>query len=287
MRAFSIAGVQMSVSASTDNVATMETRIETIAHLYPWVQMVVFSELCAHGPLIERAEVFPCADEERFIALARKHRLWLIPGTLYEKDGERVYNTATVISPEGDIVGRYRKLFPFLPYEIGVEAGDEYLVWDIPDAGRFGLSICYDLWFPETARALACRGVEVIIHPSLTPTIDREVELSIARATAACQQCFVVDINGVGDGGNGRSIICGPAGDVVYQAGSAAELIPLELELGRVARSRERGLRGLGQPLKSFRDRTIDLHAPAKDAEYLQTLGPLRKPSRPLPGIHK
>ena len=71
-------------------------------------------------------------------------------------------------------------------------------------------------------------GAEVILHPTLTDTIDRDVELAIVRATAAQNQCYVFGINGFGDGGNGRSIICGPAGEVLYQGESAAEMIPLE-----------------------------------------------------------
>ena len=55
-------------------------------------------------------------------------------------------------------------------------------------------------------------GAEVILRPTMTGTIDRDVELAIARATAVTNQCFVFDINGVGDGGNGRSIVCGPEG---------------------------------------------------------------------------
>ena len=94
-------------------------------------------------------------------------------------------------------------------------------MFDVPDAGRFGVSICYDLWFPETARTLAAMGAEVILHPTLTGTIDRDVELAIVRATAAQNQCFVFGINGFGDCGNGRSIIVGPAGEVLYQGQSA------------------------------------------------------------------
>jgi hypothetical protein len=139
------------------------------------------------------------------------------------------------------------------------------------------------MWFPETSRTLAAMGAEVILHPSLTTTIDRDVELAIARATAATNQCFVVDINGVGDGGNGRSIIVGPAGDVLHQAGASEELIPLEINLERPRRYREVGMRGLGQPLKSFRDSKVDFGVyknAGNTADYLATLGPLQKPER-------
>jgi len=209
---------------------------------------------------------------------------------MFERDGDRIFNTATVIDPEGAVVGRYRKLFPFRPYEEGVSGGTEFLVFDVPDAGRFGLSICYDLWFPETARTLAAMGAEVILHPTLTGTIDRDVEMAIVRATAAQNQCFVFGINGFGDCGNGRSIIVGPAGEVLYQAQSATEAIPLEIDFDRVRRSREVGLRGLGQQLKSFRDRTVEfaVYGPGgRDWPYLRGLGPLVKPDRgSRAGIH-
>jgi predicted amidohydrolase len=57
------------------------------------------------------------------------------------------------------------------------------------------------MWFPETTRQLAALGAEVILHPTMTDTIDRDVELPIARANAAMNQCYFFDVNGVGDGG--------------------------------------------------------------------------------------
>ena len=179
--------------------------------------------------------------------------------------------------------GATERFFRFLPYEEGIENGDSFFVFDVPDVGRFGVSICYDMWFPETTRTMVCMGAEVILHPTLTSTIDRDVELCIARATAATNQCFMVDINGAGDGGSGRSIICGPAGEVLHQFGNSEEMVPLEIDLERVRRYREVGLRGLGQPLKSFRDNEIvfPVYTPGgKETSYLANLGPLVKQSR-------
>ena len=275
--------MQLDLSAIHSNVAYMEQRLDVLMSVYPWVQMVVFSELAAFGPLVSNAQPFPNETEEAFKRWAQKHGIWLIPGSMFEKTGDSIYNTASVIDPNGDVVGRYRKLFPFRPYESGVESGTDFLVFDVPEAGRFGVSICYDLWFPETARTLAAMGVEVILHPTLTGTIDRDVELSIVRATAAQNQCFVFGINGFGDCGNGRSIIVGPAGEVLYQGQSAQEMIPFEIDFDRVRRSREVGLRGLGQQLKSFRDRAVDFPVYASEGRswpYLQSLGPLEKPDR-------
>lgn len=283
MRPFAVAGMQLDLSAVKENVSEMGTRLDVLMSVYPWVQMVVFSELAPYGPLTSNAQTFPAPAEEIFKGWARKHGIWLLPGSMFEKVDGVIYNTAMVINPSGDLVGRYRKMFPFRPYEEGVEGGTEFMVFDVPDAGRFGVSICYDLWFPETARTLAAMGAEVILHPTLTGTIDRDVELAIVRATAAQNQCFVFGINGFGDCGNGRSIIVGPAGEVLYQGQSAPEMIPLEIDFDRVRRSREVGLRGLGQQLKSFRDRKVEFAvygAEGRTWPYLHSLGPLAKPDR-------
>jgi predicted amidohydrolase len=280
---FAIAGVQEHLSATGENVTRLERRINVLMQVYPWVQRVVCSELAPFGPLTASAQPLPNDAEDRFRALAVRHGIWLLPGSMFERDGDRIYNTASVIDPGGEVVTRYRKMFPFYPYEEGVTGGTEFCVFDVPDVGRFGVSICYDMWFPETSRTLAAMGAEVILHPTLTSSIDRDVELAIARATAAQQQCFFFDVNGLGDGGIGRSIVIGPHGDILHQAGSAEELFPIEIDLYRVRRSREAGLRGLGQPLTSFRDRhaRFPVYGPgSEDRGFFRNLGVLEKPAR-------
>ncbi|MGP1309390.1 MAG: nitrilase-related carbon-nitrogen hydrolase [Phycisphaerales bacterium] len=283
MRPFAIAGLQLHISGRQSNLAHLTDRLEMLMHLYPWVQMVVMSELATFGGWTGHALPFPNEVEDVYRRLAEKHQIWLLPGSLYEKTDRGIYNTTPVIDPGGNVIARYRKMFPFMPYETGVESGTEFCVFDVPDVGRFGVSICYDMWFPETSRTLAAMGAEVILHPTLTPSIDRDVELAIAKATAAINQCFVIDINGVGDGGNGRSILVAPTGDILYEAGSGEEMLPIELHLERVRRSREVGLKGLGQPLKSFRDRKVEFEVYQRSCPanaYLDTLGPLEKMSR-------
>jgi len=283
MHPFAVAGLQLNVSGRKSNLPHICDRIEMLMLLYPWVQMVVVSELATFGGWTGNAMTVPNEVEDAYCKLAIKHKIWLIPGSLYEQAADGIYNTAPVINPAGEVIARYRKMFPFMPYEVGVESGTEFCVFDVPDVGRFGLSICYDMWLPETSRTLAAMGAEVIIHPTLTPSIDRDVELSIVRATAATNQCFVIDINGVGDGGNGRSILVSPTGDILYQAGSNEEMLPIEIDLDRVRRTREVGLKGLGQPLKSFRDRAVEFTVYDRTsgvASYLDTLGTLEKMAR-------
>ncbi len=283
MRTFGVAGVQMRVVYGHDNIPAMRSKLEVLLLRFPWVEMVLFSELCAFGPSLAHAQELPGPAEAAFCEMARAHGVWLLPGTLFERAGGRIYNTASVIAPDGAVVGRYRKLFPFRPYETQVDAGEDFLVFDVPEVGRFGVSICYDMWFPETTRTLAALGAEVLLHPSLTNTIDRDVELSIARTSAAVNQCYVLDVNGVGHGGYGRSILVRPSGNVIYEAGAGEELMPVTLDLEAVDHNRRNGLFGLGQPLKSFRDRRVRFgvyDAQGPHAGYLEGLGPLAVPTR-------
>src|SRR3546814_4711540 len=186
--------------------------------------------LCGFGVNTALAQCRPGDAEEILRAAARVSGVWLVPGSLYERDGDAVYNTTPVIDPDGKVVARYRKMFPFAPYERGVAPGSEFVVFDVPGAGRFGVSICYDMWFPETTRSLVALGAEVILHPTLTNTIDRDAELAIARASAATNQCYFVDINVAGALGVGRSVVCGPGGEVIHQAGRCSEGVPIDVD---------------------------------------------------------
>ena len=262
----------------------MRHRLDVLMARFPWVQMVLFSELAPHGPLPRFAEPFESDALARFRDDARRHGIWLIPGSMFERgEGGAIYNTAAVIGPDGAVVARYRKMFPFRPYEAGVAAGTEFCVFDVPGAGRFGLSICYDIWFPETTRQLTSQGVEVLLHPVLTGTADRDAELAIARATAAQFQCYVFDVNGLGAGGVGRSAVVSPSAHVLHQSAGQEDLFPIEVDFDAVRRQRETGMMGLGQVLKSFRDRPADFsvydRASGVDA-YLHSLGPLEMPAQ-------
>ena len=276
-----VAGVQMPVPLSGDNVPAMIAQIEKTVALYPGVEMIVMSELAARGPLLAGTVSDASPIEAAFRDMARKHGIWLAPGSLFVRRGGQVFNTAVVISPGGAVVGRYEKMFPFRPFEAGVAAGTDFLVFDIPDVGRLGLSICYDIWFPETTRTLTSAGVEVLIHPVLTGTTDRTAEIAIVQATAAMFQCFVVDVNGLEAGGIGRSLVADPAGRVIHQAGQALEIFPIDLDLALVRRVRAEGANGLGQVLKSYRDRSVDFTTYGGAASaYLQSLGPLQPMKR-------
>ena len=165
-RLFGIAGVQMSVLPfdAQGTVDKMADVAFNIAKSLPWVNLVVFHELIVPGLVqfltpgdkdwyLKNSETIPGPLTDRLCVLARKTHQWLIPGSMWERDGDKIYNTAIVISPQGEIISKYRKMFPWLPYEAGTSAGNEFCVFDIPDVGRFGLCICYDMVSGSIAHA--------------------------------------------------------------------------------------------------------------------------------------
>jgi len=276
VRTLAIAGLQLALSNGA-NVASLADEVASVKRRFPWVDLVVLSELCAHGTNPEFAERLPGPTEREFARIAQENAVWLIPGSIFEREAGRIYNTTPVIDPSGKIVARYRKMFPFYPYEEGVTGGDSFCVAAVAGTAQIGILNCYDIWFPEAARSLVWLGAEVIINPSLTNTIDRDVELALVRAAAATNQCYVFNVNGAGSQGYGRSIVCGPGGEVLHQAGAGREIIVLELNLDQVQRARERGWNGLGQVLKSFRDRPKN-YPPYREgarSAALDSLGPL------------
>jgi predicted amidohydrolase len=279
MSHFAIAGLQLNLPPG-DNLDLIAKEIIKTKQRFPWLNMIVLSELSSYGPEKKYASTFPSIAETFYSQLAKEQDVWLIPGSLYEQVGSEVFNTATVINNKGEIVARYRKIYPFYPYEEGVSCGQDFVVFDVPQ-GRIGVAICYDLWFPEVARQLTSMGAEVLIYPTLTGTIDRSIELAMTQATAATNQSYVIAVNASGELGNGQSIVVGPEGNIIYQAGIGVEIIPFEVDFNLVRRNRERGLHNLGQPLKSFANNQIQYSVyedktPLNNA--LKEFGPLAIP---------
>ncbi|MFF7777441.1 carbon-nitrogen hydrolase family protein [Streptomyces tanashiensis] len=261
MRTLAIAAIQ-TAPVPHDLQATWQRfadQVRSTRALFPHVRLVVVPELLlaaedallrpAADDWMERAAVtIPGPLTDRIRALAVETGLWLIPGSVYERTDEgRIHNTALVVSPEGEIVARYRKVFPWQPYE-KTAPGHEFTVFDIPGAGRVGLAVCYDGSFPETVRQLAWLGAEIVIQPTLTPTRDREMELVCARANAWTNQVFVVNVNAADPAGVGQSTIVDPEGIVRQQAGPGEEVLVDVIDLDTVTRVRAYGSAGINRP---------------------------------------
>ena len=173
----------------------------------------------------------------------------LLAGSLYESTGsERGANTSVHVAPDGAIRAVYRKIHLF---DVEVDgqryaeseteaAGDEVVVSELAGGTPLGMSICYDLRFPELYRMLAVGGARVIAVPSaFTLATTRDHWETLVRARAIENQCFVIAANQIGEhpGGirtGGRSMIVDPWGVVLATAPDAETAIVCELDLGRI-----------------------------------------------------
>ena len=260
----------------TDNLESILNSIEKTCKDHPSIELVVLSELAVGGagaidtshPLNKYTEVFS--------KIAKDNNIWLIPGSFYENYNNQVFNTAPVFDPNGKLITKARKIYPWLPYEEHVDSSSNFCVFEIPNKGIVGIHICYDLWFPETSRQLALNGAELIINPTLTPTDDREIETSMVRATAAQQQAYYIDVNSCGDQGCGMSIATDPEGSVLHLASNEEDIFFIEIDFEFARNSRREGFMGLGQNLKSYRDNPVHEHKQI-NKEYLDKLGDLKK----------
>lgn len=264
-RPFTILGAQMKPVAF-DPAATLdkfEDEVRRFRATVPGADLLLFPEayLAAEDPFTggghqgyadEVAEEIPGPLTDRVGGIAKSVKRWIAAGTIVERSGGRLHNTALVFDPDGTLVARYRKLFPWAPFE-EESPGDALCAFDVPGVGRFGIMICYDGWFPEVARGLALAGAEVLLHPTLTTTADRGEELVMARANAIANQCYVLNVNAAPTIGGGRSIGVDPEGRVLFELGGNQEFVVQEVDLDRVTRVRTGGTRGLNRVLDHLR----------------------------------
>lgn len=191
---------------------------------------------------------------ERLRAWASASRVYLLAGSIPEKipASKRVYNTSLLLSPQGRTLAVYRKLHLFDVHLRGravfeesrlVTSGDEPIVVKTP-LGTLGLSICYDLRFPELYRRLTLAGAEVLFIPSaFTAYTGRFHWMPLLQARAIENQCWVVapaqaGIHGPGRASHGHSAVIDPWGTVAALREKGAGLVCAEIDLDRSAEVR-------------------------------------------------
>jgi predicted amidohydrolase len=185
---------------------------------------------------------------------ARRHDLWLVGGSITERrEGrERFSNTCCVFSPDGGLAAVYRKIHLF-DVEVGghvyresesEEPGDEPVVVEA-DGWGVGLSVCYDVRFPELYRVLALAGAELLTVPAnFTLATGKDHWHVLLRARAIESQCYVAAAAQVGEPLPGRpsyghSAIVDPWGTVVAEAPDEETVIVADLDRARLRRIRE------------------------------------------------
>ncbi|HEX3975515.1 MAG TPA: carbon-nitrogen hydrolase family protein [Solirubrobacteraceae bacterium] len=180
----------------------------------------------------------------------------LIAGSLFEhvEDAEKGFNTSVHVGPDGEIQSVYRKIHLFDVEVDGAvyaessteDPGDEIVVTELANGLKLGMSVCYDLRFPELYRILALRDAELLTVPAAftLPTTRDHWEV-LVRARAIENQCFVIAANQIGDhpGGlrsGGRSVIVDPWGLVLATAPDTECAIVADLDLDNLRDIRRR-----------------------------------------------
>ena len=200
-------------------------------------------------------------------ALAEALKVW-IPTSFFEADGPHHYNSLAMIGPDGEVRGVYRKShipdgpgyeekFYFRPGNTG------FKVWDGPGA-KLGVGVCWDQWYPETARAMMLMGAEVLFYPTAIGSEPHDTSLDTARlwrramvGHAVSNVVPVVAANRIGEEHGqsfyGTSFICDERGDTLAELGREEEgVITAALDLDRVKRHRA--------AFGFFRDRRPELY---------------------------
>lgn len=217
------------------------------------------------------AESVPGPTTERMAELAADRGVVIVVSVFEERAPGLGFNTAVVVGPDGETIGEYRKAHipddPLYHEKFLFTPGDEPCgVFDTP-FGRLGVLVCWDQWYPESARLAAMQGAEVIVYPTAIGVIDdegpeeharqRDAWRTVQRGHAIANGVYVAAVNRVGREGElgfwGDSFVAGPQGELLLDAGAAPDAVHVvDCDLSRLADVR--------RMWPFFRDRRIDLY---------------------------
>ena len=273
------------------NLAVIEARIAEAAKA--GAKLVLLQELhngayfCQHESVAEfdQAESIPGPSTARLSALAKQHGVVLV-SSLFEKRAAGLYhNTAVVFDADGSIAGKYRKMhipddpgfyekFYFTPGDLGFTPIQT-------SVGKLGVLVCWDQWYPEAARLMALAGAELLLYPTAIgwdpddtqaeKTRQRDAWVLSHRGHAVANGLPVLSCNRVGHEASplgasgidfwGNSLVLGPQGEVLAEAGGDATLLLAEVDLARSEQVRriwpflrDRRIDAYGDLVKRYRD---------------------------------
>jgi predicted amidohydrolase len=235
-----VAALQMTSTADAEaNLAKAEELIErAVAAGARFVGLPEnFAFLRSEGQPVPEAQDLDGAWVQRMAASARRHGVTLLLGSLPERvPGERkIFNTSVLLGPDGATLAHYRKIHLFdidlpgmehLKESRAVLPGSDVVVADAP-FGRVGLSICYDLRFPELYRRLTAEGAQVLAVPSAFTHRTGQAHWELLLRTRAVENLSYVvapaqvGVHGANRRSWGHALIVGPWGDVLADAGEA------------------------------------------------------------------
>ena len=197
--------------------------------------------------MLAAAEPLTGSNLQRVRDRARALGIYVLVGFAERGEGDRVHNTAALLSPTGDLVNVYRKVhcrpFEDISHDGAFTPGDTFSVNRLRFGERafaVGTMICFDREIPESVRCLRALGAEIVLCPLATDTArlsepqngaDNEM---ITRCRAAENEVFIVVVNHAGRF-NGGSFVVGPLGECLHQMGAEAGVHVVDVPVGRVA----------------------------------------------------
>ena len=199
------------------------------------------------------AETYPTGDTFSMLSsAARQEGIYLVGGSVPEREGERVYNASFIFGPDGSLLGRHRKIHLFdvdLSGGIRVKESStlgagEKITLVSTEFGPLGVAICYDIRFPELIRLMAFQGAKVIVVPAAFNMTTGPAHWDLVfRARAVDNQSFVVAASPARDASAGyvaygHSMMVDPWGVVVARAGAGEEVLTAALDLAGIDRIR-------------------------------------------------
>jgi predicted amidohydrolase len=232
-----------------DNKAARISRVENILDQVKGADLVLLPEVWNIGYFAfdqykSQSETLEGETIACLAAKAKEHGMYIYAGSFIERDGEKLYNGTALLDRKGDICGHYRKIHLF---GIGSEErkylspGDKVTVCDT-DFGKVGLSICYDVRFPELHRRMAAAGAEIILSCAAWPYPRVENWLVLNQARAIENQCFYLTCgcagSSSGKGFIGRSMAVDPWGNIVTSAGEREIILQFDINPEDVAQCR-------------------------------------------------
>jgi len=254
---FIAAGVQMVASDDkAANWAEAECWVRQAASL--GARLVVLPEvfIWRGNKKLERefAEAIPGPTAEKLAALARELKIFLLGGSILEAilGSQKAYNTSLLFDPDGKQLAAYRKIHLFdVDLANGVSlresesrAHGSDVVAVHTELGMVGLSVCYDLRFPELYRGLTDKGVHLIFVPSAFTAFTGQAHWeTLLRARAIENQAYVIAADQFGKSANsfechGHSMIVDPWGTILAELPDGPGVITAEIDLDQVAKVR-------------------------------------------------
>ncbi|HBX22569.1 MAG TPA: nitrilase [Desulfotomaculum sp.] len=196
--------------------------------------VICFPELCI--PCYSRdlawstAEPVPGPSSQRILNMAKEYDLVIMAGLAEKSDAEKPYITQLVAYPDGELC-KYRKTHLGNSEKPYFKPGEDLPIFQLADRATLGLSICWDLHFPEVSTVLSLKGAEIIFAPHASPAIvgdRREIWLKYMTARAYDNAVYLAACNLVGDDGAGHSfcggaLVIDPRGNVVAEAFNGRE----------------------------------------------------------------